>query len=123
MKLLKSLLLKAGGKISKEKVTALVIALLTTLQTLDIIHLTVEEMTTIGGVIASLWMLFSRNSREEATQKVVDAVQTSALDLGDKVQSADASAQRAAVEANRTAAAVTGSIAVVAAKIDRDAPQ
>ena len=123
MKFLKSLLLKAGGKISKEKVTALVIALLTTLQTLDIIHLTVEEMTTIGGVIASLWMLFSRNSREEATQKVVDAVQTSALDLGDKVQSADASAQRAAVEANRTAAAVTGSIAVVAAKIDRDAPQ
>ena len=123
MKFLKSLLLKAGGKISKEKVTALVIALLTTLQTLDIIHLTVEEMTTIGGVIASLWMLFSRNSREEATQKVVDAVQTSALDLGDKVQGADASAQRAAVEAKRTAAAVTGSIAVVAAKIDRDAPQ
>lgn len=123
MKLLKSLLLKAGGKISKEKVTALVVALLTTLQTLDIIHLTVEEMTTIGGVIASLWMLFSRNSREEATRKVVDAVQTSALNLGDKVQSADANAQQAAHEAKKTAAAVTGSIAVVAAKLDRDAPQ
>lgn len=123
MKILKSLLLKAGGKISKEKLTALVVALLTTLQTLDIIHLTVEEMTTIGGVIASLWMLFSRSSREEATQKVVDAVQTSALNLGDKVQSADANAQQAAHEAKKTAAAVTGSIAVVAAKLDRDAPQ
>ena len=123
MKFLKSLLLKAGNKISKEKVTALVVALLTTLQTLDIIHLTVEEMTTIGGVIASLWMLFSRNSREEATQKVVDAVQTSALNLGDKVQSADVNAQQAAHEAKKTAVAVTGSIAVVAAKLDRDAPQ
>ena len=51
MKFLKALLLKASGKISKEKVTALVVALLTALQSLDLIHLTVEDMTTIAGVI------------------------------------------------------------------------
>jgi len=123
MKFLKSLLLKAGGGVSREKVTALIVGLLTMLQGLGVINLTVEDITTLAGSLAALWMFFNRNSREVETQKVVDAVQTSALNLGDKVQSADANAQQAAHEAKKTAAAVTGSIAVVAAKLDRDAPQ
>jgi hypothetical protein len=120
---LKSLLFKTSGKISKEKITAMIAAALALLQTLGVIDLSNDEMTAIATALAAFWAIFARTSREEETAKVVDAVQTSAVSLGGQVASADASAQKAAKEAKKAATAVTDSIALVAAKQDRDSPQ